>query len=125
MEKEWKMPPELSDEEKQKIKDISASLKCPKIVAELLYRKGLGTTEEIDAFLNPRLDQQYDPFLFPDMEKAVQRIIRAIDKGEKITVYGDYDVDGTTATTLLYLGLNRIGANIDYYIFSIHSEMSR
>ncbi|OQB07420.1 MAG: Single-stranded-DNA-specific exonuclease RecJ [Candidatus Cloacimonetes bacterium ADurb.Bin211] len=110
------MPPELSDEEKQKIKDISASLKCPKIVAELLYRKGLGTTEEIDAFLNPRLDQQYDPFLFPDMEKAVQRIIRAIDKGEKITVYGDYDVDGTTATTLLYLGLNRIGANIDYYI---------
>ncbi|HQM79643.1 MAG TPA: single-stranded-DNA-specific exonuclease RecJ [Candidatus Syntrophosphaera sp.] len=116
MEKEWKMPPELSDEEKQKIKDISASLKCPKIVAELLYRKGLGTTEEIDAFLNPRLDQQYDPFLFPDMEKAVQRIIRAIDKGEKITVYGDYDVDGTTATTLLYLGLNRIGANIDYYI---------
>jgi len=116
MEKEWKMPPELSDEEKQKIKDISASLKCPKIVAELLYRKGLGTTEEIDAFLNPRLDQQYDPFLFPDMEKAVQRIMRAIDKGEKITVYGDYDVDGTTATTLLYLGLNRIGANIDYYI---------
>ena len=110
------MPPELSDEEKQKIKDISASLKCPKIVAELLYRKGLGTTEEIDAFLNPRLDQQYDPFLFPDMEKAVQRITRAIDKGEKITVYGDYDVDGTTATTLLYLGLNRIGANIDYYI---------
>lgn len=110
------MPPELSDEEKQKIKDISASLKCPKIVAELLYRKGLGTTEEIDAFLNPRLDQQYDPFLFPDMEKAVQRIMRAIDKGEKITVYGDYDVDGTTATTLLYLGLNRIGANIDYYI---------
>ncbi|HOR30581.1 MAG TPA: DHH family phosphoesterase, partial [Candidatus Syntrophosphaera thermopropionivorans] len=116
MEKEWKMPPELSEEDKQKIKDISVSLKCPKIVAELLYRKGLITIEEIDAFLHPRLDGLFDPFLFPDMEKAVQRIIRAIDKGEKITIYGDYDVDGTTATTLLYLGLNRIGANIDYYI---------
>jgi single-stranded-DNA-specific exonuclease len=116
MEKEWKMPPELSEEDKQKIKDISVSLKCPKIVAELLYRKGLITIEEIDAFLHPRLDGLIDPFLFPDMEKAVQRIIRAIDKGEKITIYGDYDVDGTTATTLLYLGLNRIGANIDYYI---------
>lgn len=110
------MPPELSEEDKQKIKDISVSLKCPKIVAELLYRKGLITIEEIDAFLHPRLDGLIDPFLFPDMEKAVQRIIQAIDKGEKITIYGDYDVDGTTATTLLYLGLNRIGANIDYYI---------
>ncbi|MCB5245763.1 MAG: single-stranded-DNA-specific exonuclease RecJ [Candidatus Cloacimonetes bacterium] len=116
MEKEWRMPSELSEEEKHIIKDISASLKCPKIVAELLYRRGLFTPEAIDAFFNPRLEQLLDPFLFPDMEKAVQRILRAIDKGEKITVYGDYDLDGTTATTLLYLGLNRIGANIDYYI---------
>ncbi|MBW6513885.1 MAG: single-stranded-DNA-specific exonuclease RecJ [Candidatus Syntrophosphaera sp.] len=116
MQSKWLLPGELTPEEKTQIKALSASLKCPRLVAELLYRKNLQAPEAIEAFFHPRLDFQHDPFLFPDMEKAVERILRAIDSKERITIYGDYDVDGTTATTLLYLGLQRLGADIDFYI---------
>jgi single-stranded-DNA-specific exonuclease len=87
--------------------------KLPRLVAELLYRKGIKTSSEAQEFFNPSMENLYDPFLFPDMEKAVQRILKAIDNKEKITIYGDYDVDGTTATALLYR-LKSIGANIDF-----------
>lgn len=116
MQKKWLLPEDFSPEERQQIKDLIAELKCPRLVAELLYRKNLRTPQEIEDFFHPHLSQQHDPFLFPDMEKAVARILKAIDSGERITIYGDYDVDGTTATTLLYLGLQRLGANIDFYI---------
>ncbi|MDZ4181853.1 MAG: single-stranded-DNA-specific exonuclease RecJ [Candidatus Cloacimonadaceae bacterium] len=116
MEKEWVIPIALSADDKVLIKQLSDGLKCPKLIAELLWRRGLKTETEIRAFFEPQLDQQYDPFLFPDMEKAVQRIIRAIESKERITIYGDYDVDGTTATALLLLGLKRVGADIDFYI---------
>lgn len=116
MQKKWLLPEGFSPEERQKIKDLIAELKCPRLVAEMLFRKELRTPQEIEDFFHPRLSQQHDPFLFPDMEKAVQRILKAIDSGEHITIYGDYDVDGTTATTLLYLGLQRLGAIIDFYI---------
>lgn len=67
-------------------------------------------------FFTPDLAQQHSPFLFKDMEIAVARIIRAIENKEKITIYGDYDVDGATATALLLLGLTRVGAIVDFYI---------
>jgi single-stranded-DNA-specific exonuclease len=116
MQKEWLLTGEFSPEIRQNIKVLSKTLKCPRIIAELLYRKELRTPEEIEGFFHPQMSHQHDPFLFPDMEKAVSRILDAIDRGEKITIYGDYDVDGTTATTLLYLGLQRLGAIIDFYI---------
>jgi len=116
MQKEWLLPTELSAAVKQEIKTLSLEMKCPRLVAELLYRKDLHTAEQIEGFFHPKMEQQHDPFLFPDMEKAVQRILTAIDTHERITIYGDYDVDGTTATTLLYLGLKRLGADIDFYI---------
>ncbi|MDP2173353.1 MAG: single-stranded-DNA-specific exonuclease RecJ [Candidatus Cloacimonadaceae bacterium] len=116
MEKEWVIPKTLSADEKARIKELSDGLKCPKLISELLWRRGLRTEAEIRAFFEPQLDQQYDPFLFPEMEKAVQRVIRAIQSKEHITIYGDYDVDGTTSTALLLLGLKRIGAQIDFYI---------
>lgn len=116
MQKEWLLPGVLAPEARQAVKDLTEKLKCPPLIAELLYRKDLRTPEEIESFFHPKLEQQNDPFLFQDMEKAVGRILRAIETGEKITIYGDYDVDGTTATTLLYLGLKRLGAQIDFYI---------
>ncbi|MDD4223733.1 MAG: single-stranded-DNA-specific exonuclease RecJ [Candidatus Cloacimonetes bacterium] len=116
MQKEWLLQGEFAPEEVKQIKELTTRMKCPRLVAELLFRKGLKTPEQIEDFFQPRLEHQHDPFLFPDMEKAVGRILAAIDRGEKITIYGDYDVDGTTATTLLYLGLQRLGADIGFYI---------
>jgi len=116
MEKQWVLPEHLTPEDKQQVESLAGELKCPEIIAELLYRKNLKTVDQVTDFFHPQLSQQHDPFLFPDMEKAVQRILAAISGGEKITIYGDYDVDGTTATTLLYLGLKRVGADIDFYI---------
>ncbi len=116
MQKEWLLQGEFSPEQRQQIKALTERLKCPRLVAELLFRKGLDTPDQIEDFFQPQLGHQHDPFLFPDMGKAVDRILSAIDRGEKITIYGDYDVDGTTATTLLYLGLQRLGALIDFYI---------
>jgi len=86
------------------------------MVSELLFRQGLKTEQEIRDFFTPSLYHQHDPFLFEDMDKAVTRIVQAIERHEKITIYGDYDVDGTTATALLLLGLRKLGAEIDFYI---------
>jgi len=116
MEKEWITPPGLSAEEKQLVSELSDSLKSPPMVSELLFRQGLKTEQEIRDFFTPSLYHQHDPFLFEDMDKAVTRIVQAIEKHEKITIYGDYDVDGTTATALLLLGLRKLGAEIDFYI---------
>lgn len=116
MQRDWLLPGDLSPQDKQEIKALARDMKCPRLVAELLFRKNLRTPEQIEAFFHPQLNHQHDPFLFTDMDKAVNRILRAIENHEGITIYGDYDVDGTTATTLLYLGLKRLGAVIDFYI---------
>ncbi len=116
MEKRWELPNPLSKDAHVLIEEISADLKCPELVAELLYRGGLTTHEAIINYFSPSLDKLHDPFLFPDMAKAVDRILRAIENKEKILIYGDYDVDGTTATSILLLGLKRVGAEIDFYI---------
>lgn len=116
MNKKWLMPSPPGKETIPEIEKLSAEFKLPRLVAELLYQKGIKTSAAAQEFFKPSMDNLYDPFLFPDMEKAVQRILQAINSKEKITIYGDYDVDGTTATALLYLGLKRLGANIDFYI---------
>jgi len=116
MEKKWLIPTPPGEESLHVAEEFCAAFKIPKLVADLLYRKGLRTVSEVQYFFSPSLQGLADPFLFPDMEKAVTRIITAIDNGERITIYGDYDVDGTTATALLYLGLKRLGAIIDFYI---------
>jgi len=116
MEKQWEIPIPLDNGELEKVKVVSQELKCPLMIAELLYRKGYQTREDIHEFFYPSLSKMHDPYLFEDMEKAVQRIMRAIETKEQITIYGDYDVDGTTATAVLYLGLKRIGGVVDFYI---------
>jgi len=116
MEKEWIGISPLTEDEKLLAASITELLKCPPMIAELLIRRGLKTEAEIEGFFTPDLAQQHSPFLFKDMEIAVARIIRSIENKEKITIYGDYDVDGATATALLLLGLTRVGAIVDFYI---------
>lgn len=116
MDKKWLIPPGLNAEEEEAIQSLCAELKAPELIAKLLYRKGLCKIKDIEEFFNPNLEHLADPFFFEDMEIAVNRILKAVENNELITIYGDYDVDGTTATSLLYLGLKRIGANIDFYI---------
>jgi single-stranded-DNA-specific exonuclease len=116
MEKKWDTPLPLDNGALQAVREISNELKSPLLVAELLFSKGYRTIEEIRGFFNPSLEKLHDPFLFEQMDKAVKRILKAIDDKENITIYGDYDVDGTTATALLYLGLKRIGGMVDFYI---------
>ncbi|MDY0101735.1 MAG: DHH family phosphoesterase [Lentimicrobium sp.] len=109
--------------ESEKVAALSASLGIGSVLAELLVQRGVNTFEEAKAFFRPSLDQLHDPFLMKDMDKAVQRITKAIAQKEKILVYGDYDVDGTTAVSLVYTFLKEIGHEaVDYYIPDRYSE---
>ncbi|MBQ2163508.1 MAG: hypothetical protein II445_03270, partial [Muribaculaceae bacterium] len=88
---------------------------CPSI-ARLLVLRGLKTAEEVRDFFYPSLSQLPDPFLMRDMKKAVERLNQALGAKEKVMVYGDYDVDGTTAVALVYRYLQRFYSNVVYYI---------
>lgn len=107
----------------EKVAALSAELGIGPVLAELLVQRGVNTFEESKAFFRPTLDQLHDPFQMKDMDKAVQRITKAIEQKEKILVYGDYDVDGTTAVALVYTFLREIGHEaVDYYIPDRYSE---
>ncbi|MCK5236665.1 MAG: DHH family phosphoesterase, partial [Deltaproteobacteria bacterium] len=86
------------------------------VTAQILINRGLVEVDKAFSFLSPELSELLDPFLMKDMEKAVQRIALAITGKEKIAVYGDYDVDGTSASTLLYLFFKEIGVDVEVYI---------
>lgn len=95
---------------------ISMELGISKILAQLLINRGIYTVDQAKAFLGSELDQMFSPWLMQDMERAVQRILTAKEKGEPILVYGDYDVDGITGTTVLVLALRRLGCQVEYFI---------
>lgn len=112
LEKRWIVRrPELSA-----VGRISRELGLSQMTAALLVNRGITDPEEAHRFLNPSLAHLHDPFLMRDMRKAVGRILRAIQQKEKILVYGDYDVDGTTSTVILKKALSLIGADVAYYI---------
>lgn len=94
----------------------SQELGLPKILASILLQRGISTAEEARSFLYPRLSDLIDPSVFPEMEKAVGRIGQALQDKERIMIFGDYDVDGITATSLLYLVLNHLGGEVSYYL---------
>jgi single-stranded-DNA-specific exonuclease len=116
MAKRWNIVDPFEETNPEIIESITEQLKCPSIIASLLFQRGMTDIESINKFFHPSLSESYDPFLLKDMDKAVTRIIRAIENKENITIYGDYDVDGTTSTALLFLGLRRVKAVVDYYI---------
>ena len=109
-ESSWVLP------EIQVLPESLQQIGLPKLALNLLYRRGYKDKSAIEEFLNPSLARLHNPRLLPDMEKAVERVIAAIKKKERILVYGDYDVDGTCGTALLVRVLNKIGANVSFYI---------
>ncbi len=119
MEKRWVLK-EQSDASEVAL--LSDALGIDRVLANLLIQRGVKTFEQAKTFFRPTLDSLYDPFLMKDMDKAVVRIEQAIEKGEKILVYGDYDVDGTTAVALMYSFLSKLTDKIAYYIPNRYSE---
>lgn len=95
---------------------LAALLGVSQLLAGVLLNRGIDTREKAELFLHPEKQAYYDPYLLPDMEKAVKRIKAAIEAREQIVVYGDYDADGITATTVLLRTLQRLGSLADYYI---------
>ncbi|AWV97763.1 single-stranded-DNA-specific exonuclease RecJ [Arcticibacterium luteifluviistationis] len=115
-EKRWQPLPEpQSSEENSIISSLETALGIDKYLSTLLWQRGVNNFEEAKAFFRPSLDGLHDPFLMKDMEIAVERLIKAIETEEKIVIYGDYDVDGTTAVALVYGFLNEFYSNIEYY----------
>jgi len=94
---------------------LAAELSLPRLAVQLLAQRGFNTAEAMRAFLSPRLEDLHDPWLLPDIEPAVARIVRAIQGKERILVFGDYDVDGTTGTALLVRSFTTLGAQVGSY----------
>lgn len=111
----WKFLPEPSKEDLDKLSDELQGTKNEAFL-KLLLDRGIRNFEEAKSFIVPEIENLHDPFLMQDMDKAVERLSEAIESGEKILVYGDYDVDGTTAVAVFYSFISEIGADSDYYI---------
>ncbi|MBU3202153.1 single-stranded-DNA-specific exonuclease RecJ [Clostridium estertheticum] len=111
MEKKWL----LRNTSKDVISLANKSGVSP-VVAKILINRGFDNEIDIRKFMRASIDDLYDPFLMKDMEKAIDIIKLAIENKEKIVVYGDYDADGVTSTVIMYKGLSRSGANVEYYV---------
>lgn len=117
----WKIR-ELSDEEQTLTKQLAQELNISELSARMLVVRGIRTAQEARAYIRPSLDEINDPFLMKDMDKAVARLEEALAKGERILVYGDYDVDGTTAVALMYTFIKSLTDNVDFYIPDRYTE---
>ncbi|MGM9786107.1 MAG: single-stranded-DNA-specific exonuclease RecJ [Candidatus Cryptobacteroides sp.] len=118
-EKKWILR-ECADAEV--VSRLSSELGVDPVLAELLAQRGVQTFQQARSFFRPDLADLYDPFLMKDMDKAVERLHKAVVSGEGILVYGDYDVDGTTAVSLVYSFLKRLTPAIDFYIPERYDE---
>lgn len=119
----------LTAVEQETQQQLERELNISSAAARMLVVRGIQTADEARAFVHPSLDKLHDPFLMKDMDKAVERLHQAITRGEKILIYGDYDVDGTTAVALMYRFLQDLASNLspltfnlDYYIPDRYTE---
>ncbi|HQR91945.1 MAG: single-stranded-DNA-specific exonuclease RecJ [Bacteroidetes bacterium 24-39-8] len=112
MQKRWN----ILDSNKEKVEALQSSLKINKTICRILVQRGLEDFEASKHFFRPQLSDLHSPWLMKDMDKAVERILLAFDQSEKVLVFGDYDVDGTTAVACLYQFLLGIYGQVDYYI---------
>ncbi len=112
MNKKWEVNKYNENEVNELLKECNIS----RLLAILLCSRGIVAKEQVDLYLSPTRKDFYDPFLMPDMQKAVDRIINAIENKEKVIIYGDYDVDGITSTTVLKQFLAERGLIVDWYI---------
>ncbi len=117
----WNYQP-LTRHQKDLVEEILPQCNNNETVAEVLVRRGVTTPKEALSFFNPSIADLHDPFLMPDMDKAVNRLNKAMGAKEKIMIYGDYDVDGTTAVALVYKYLQNYYSNIEYYIPTRYEE---
>ncbi|MDE5875847.1 MAG: DHH family phosphoesterase, partial [Muribaculaceae bacterium] len=117
----WNYQP-LTNQQKASAEEILPQCGGAYPIAELLIRRGVKTPEEANAFFAPSISDLHDPFLMPDMQKAVKRLNEAMGAKERIMIYGDYDVDGTTAVALVYKYLQNYYSNIEYYIPTRYEE---
>ena len=107
---------------KEAVRSLMEELSISQTMAKLLYTRGFSRAEEVFSFLHQEKAQLHDPFLLEDMLPACERIALALERGERISIYGDYDVDGVTSVSLLYLYLSELGADVGYYIPCRSSE---
>ena len=119
MTKHWAYAPEPLSEE---IKSLSEAININPFLAKVLWQRGIDTFDKAKEFFRPSLNKLHDPFLLTDMSKAVERLHRAIHQQEKILIYGDYDVDGTTSVALVYSYLKSFYAHCDFYIPDRYKE---
>src|SRR3954464_15837637 len=108
MEKRWK----ILEAPKEKVDALQGVLKINKTICKILVQRGVESFKEAKEFFRPQLSQLHDPWLMKDMPKAVNRIIKAKNTGERILVYGDYDVDGTTSVASMFQFIRTFYANV-------------
>ena len=113
---------ELTDEQNEIKNKLANELSISPVLAKLLVQRGIVTFDDARSFFRPDLNDLHDPFLMKDMDKAVERLTKAMQSNEKILIYGDYDVDGTTSVSLVYRFLVRFYSNLEYYIPDRYNE---
>jgi single-stranded-DNA-specific exonuclease len=112
MEKRWK----VLDAEKTRVESLKSQLGIHTALCTILVQRGLADFQQAKSYFRPSISHLHNPFLMKDMDKAVERVIKAIHSNEKILVYGDYDVDGTTAVALMYHFLHSIHQGVEFYL---------
>lgn len=115
VETQWQIQ-QLTAEQQIVCSQLAGELNISPLSAAILIRRGLTTAEAARTFIRPKMEDLHDPFLMRDMDKAVNRLTKAIENQEKILIYGDYDVDGTTAVSLAYKFLHSFYDKLDFYI---------
>ncbi|MFQ6114103.1 MAG: DHH family phosphoesterase, partial [bacterium] len=113
MELNWHL---LDEHDVNKIQKFATELHCPHIFARILLNRGIEDIEAARKFFKPKIQHLHDPLLMKGMLEAVKRIRTALNNSEKILIYGDYDVDGTTGTAMLLLFLKQLGHPAEFYI---------
>ncbi|MBC7383698.1 MAG: single-stranded-DNA-specific exonuclease RecJ [Bacteroidia bacterium] len=119
MTKRWS---QKIEPDKQVVEDLSKSINLNKVLTGILVQRGVKTFDEAKKFFRPQLTDLHDPFLMKGMDLAISRIDEAMDKNQKILVYGDYDVDGTTSVAIVYMFFHQRYPHIDFYIPDRYTE---
>ncbi|AYF99710.1 single-stranded-DNA-specific exonuclease RecJ [Lactococcus allomyrinae] len=109
----WKITETVLPEE---FKKLTKKYKLDELTSNILYSRGIRDADTIENFLRPSLEELHDPFLLHDMKKATDRILSAVENGENILIYGDYDADGMTASSVMKTALDELGAEVQVYL---------
>ena len=121
MNHKWNYQP-ITPEQAETSQTLAQELGISPILGQLLVQRGITKAVDAKKFFRPQLPDLHDPFLMNDMDIAVERLNKAMGKKERILIYGDYDVDGTTAVALVYKFIQQFYSNLDYYIPDRYNE---